>query len=322
METKKKNHLPLSPSSPLEVSVIIPAYTEERWQDLVDSVEGVQKQTRRPKEIILVIDHNPKLLALAKNTFKNVMILENAEDRGVSGSRNTGIKAATGEIIAFVDDDAVAAPDWLEKLIPLYHDPRVIGVGGTIVASWLDTRPDWFPREFDWVVGCTYLGLPETISPVRNLIGCNMSYRKAAFETVGHFRSGIGRIGKHPVGCDETEFCIRLSQLMEDKVFLYQPAARVYHRVSAARRSWRYFQARCYAEGISKARISRMVGKRDSLSTEQAYTISTLPRGILRGLKDGFSRRNLTGFARAGAIIAGLAITVAGYLFGSLTQKG
>jgi cellulose synthase/poly-beta-1,6-N-acetylglucosamine synthase-like glycosyltransferase len=111
-----------------------------------------------------------------------------------------------------MDEDATAAPDWLERLTHGYDSDEVLGVGGTIDPLWLTGRPAWFPAEFDWVVGCTYRGLPETANRVRNLIGCNMSFRREVFQQVGGFRSGIGRIGLRPVGCEETELCIRLNQ--------------------------------------------------------------------------------------------------------------
>ena len=80
------------------------------------------------------------------------------QQRGISGARNSGIAAARGAIIAFLDDDAIAAPDWLEQLLAGYSSPNVLGVGGAIEPQWQGGRPRWFPPEFDWVVGCTYLG--------------------------------------------------------------------------------------------------------------------------------------------------------------------
>src|SRR5688572_14533729 len=135
----------------MKFSVIICAHTEKRWDDLVEAVESVQRQSLPPHQIIVVIDHNPALLERARARFKGVDIIENQEGRGLSGARNTGMARVTGDIMAFIDDDAVAQSDWLEKLAEGYHNETIAGVGGFIEAQWLSGRPHWFPIEFDWV---------------------------------------------------------------------------------------------------------------------------------------------------------------------------
>jgi hypothetical protein len=170
------------------------------------------------------------------------------------------------------------------------------------------------------VVGCTYRGMPRAAAPVRNLIGCNMSFRRYIFDTIGGFRDGMGRVGRQPFGCEETELCIRLRQRWPYAQLRYQPRARVRHHVAAERTGWRYFRARCYAEGRSKAQVARLVGAGDASAAERSYVLRTLPRGIVYGLVDTIARPDSGGLARAGAIVAGLAITTAGYLRGSLAQ--
>ena len=299
-----------------DISVVVCAYTEERWDDLATAVASLQSQTLAPKEIIVVIDHNPRLFARARQEIDGAAVIENSQQRGLSGARNTGIAAAAGSIIAFLDEDAMAMPDWLALLGASYADPRVLGVGGAIVPMWLSGRPGWFPEEFDWVVGCVYRGMPESAAPVRNLIGCNMSFRREVFDEIGGFRNGIGRIGTRPVGCEETELCIRARQRWPRSQLIYQPRAKVYHRVPASRSRWSYFRSRCYAEGLSKALVSRLVGPQDGLASERSYVAHTLPRGVGKGLADALLRGDPAGLARAGAIAGGLALTALGYLIG------
>ena len=117
-------------------------------------------ESARADQIIIVIDHNPALFAHAQNQFLGVTVLENQEQRGLSGARNSGLSVATGDVVAFIDEDAMAAKDWLAQLRTHYHNPAVIGVGGAIGPLWQTQRPGWFPTEFDWVVGCTYRGMP------------------------------------------------------------------------------------------------------------------------------------------------------------------
>jgi glucosyl-dolichyl phosphate glucuronosyltransferase len=306
----------------MNFSIIVCAHTEERWQDLIEAVESVARQTMPPRQIVIAIDHNPALLARARAQFPTATVVENVQERGLNGTRNSGVAAATGEFVAFMDDDAIADPDWLEQLQAAYTAGDIVGVGGKINPLWLSGRPAWFPEEFFWVVGCSYRGLPSETAPVRNLIGCNMSYRRAVIEELGGFRNGIGHVGGRPQGDDETEFCIRLRQTMPQATLLFRPQAQVSHKVPAGRANWGYYRWRCYLEGRSKAQLSRLLGANDSLSSERAYTLKILPSGVWRGLVDSARQRRLAGLGRATAIAAGLAITTFGYGLGRLLLLG
>ncbi|GAC1387696.1 MAG: hypothetical protein NVSMB33_17300 [Ktedonobacteraceae bacterium] len=300
----------------LDISVIICAYTEERWHDLVAAIESIQQQRTSAREIIVVIDHNSALLERVQAYLPGVTALENREKQGLSGARNSGIAVAQGALVAFLDDDAIAEPDWLTWLSYCYTDQRVLGVGGRVEPLWSSQRPAWFPEEFYWVVGCSYRGLPETLAMVRNPYGGCTCYRREMFEIVGGFRNDIGRVGKRPLGCEETELCIRAKQHWPQKIFLYEPRASIQHRIPTSRAHWLYFRSRCYAEGLSKAAVAGYVGAKDGLASERSYVRRTLPQGIARGIIDALGHHDMSGFARAGAIVAGLAVTTTGYLVG------
>ncbi len=304
------------------VSVVICAHTEKRWDDTLAAVESVRCQKRVPKELIIVVDHNQHLFQRIKFALPDTFVTENRERPGLSGGRNTGIAMATSEIVAFLDDDAVAEPDWLTFLVDAYSDPAVAGVGGLTLPRWDSKRPFWFPGEFDWVVGCSYVGMPSHRKPVRNLLGANASFRREIFTNVGGFTSGIGRSSaKLPMGCEETEFCIRIGQRLPGAILVCDNRAVVWHRVTEARSRFSYYRARCYAEGLSKAMVTRSVGTGDGLATERRYVTKTLPLGVVRGLSDLLRGRG-TGPFRAGAIVVGFVTVTAGYAIGSLHRRG
>jgi glucosyl-dolichyl phosphate glucuronosyltransferase len=312
--------LPHVPAAPL-VTVVICAYTEARWDDLLAAIASVRAQRERVAlEIAVVIDHNPALLERLRAIEPDVRLTENVEARGLSGARNSGVRLATGEIVAFMDDDAMADPGWLEALVAAYDDPLVAGAGGTIRPLWETGRPGWWPSEFDWVVGCTYRGMPRQRAVVRNVIGCNMSFRRELLQGLGGFAQGIGRIGTRPLGAEETELSIRLARRWPDHRIVYEPRAAVDHRVPAGRSTFRYFRSRCFAEGLSKAAVSKLVGTSHALAAERGYAVRTLGGGVLRELGSAI-RGERAGFARASAIVAGLAITTAGYVVGAISAR-
>jgi GT2 family glycosyltransferase len=309
-----------SDAEPLSATVVICAYTDERWDDIVASVESACRQSYAARDVVVVVDHNPDLLIRCKERFPNVLVIANAEPAGLAGARNTGVAHADTDVIAFLDDDAQAEPDWLARLMPPYADPDVLGVGGRVEPAWSGSRPRSMPPEFDWVVGCSYVGLPSATAPVRNLIGANMSLRRSVFAVVGGFAAGLGRVRSRPAGCEETELCIRARARHENGRFVYEPGAVVRHRVTLERQSWRYFRARCFAEGRSKAVVASLVGSGPALESEWDYVRHALPHGVGRGLREALAG-DAAGFARAGRILAGLSITTAGYVTGSLTAS-
>ncbi|HLL78181.1 MAG TPA: glycosyltransferase family 2 protein, partial [Ktedonobacteraceae bacterium] len=259
----------------MKISVVICTYTEKRWDTLVAGITSVQQQSMPPHEVIVVVDNNSALAERLRAQFANITIVENVGMRGISTARNVGVALASGDIVAFMDDDAIAEWDWLTQVARHYDDPRVIGVGGNVLPAWTGERPRWFPEEFDWVVGCSYRGLPWQASPVRNFIGCNMSFRREVFPVVKGFQEELGRVKAHPVGCEETDLCIRVGRRWPDKILLYEPQAVVRQVVPASRENWRYFLSRCFFEGRSKAHLAKLVGSRAGLSAERAYALRT-----------------------------------------------
>jgi glucosyl-dolichyl phosphate glucuronosyltransferase len=295
----------------LDFAVVICTYSLERWDRLLEAVRSVQQQTLPPREVIVVIDHNEPLLARAGRELEGVLVVENSEARGLRGARNSGLYAATASCVAFIDDDAEASEEWLALLAAPYEDPDVAGVGGLTQPVWSGGRPEWFPPEFDWIVGGAYRGMPLVRHDVRNLWGGNMSFRRELVVEIGGFRIGYS--------CDDTELCIRLRQRWPTKRFIFVPEATVLHHVGGSRLTVKRFLSRCYFEGGSKAVISKLVGREDGLASERRYVREVVPAGVKHALIDFAWRFDAAGMARAVLIGAGLASAGAGYLMAQVS---
>jgi len=296
-------------------SIIICAYSDQRWPDLNRLIESLRVQTLVPNEIILVIDHNDRLLARAQAAFTDIAVAPNRFGQGASGGRNTGFELSSGEILVLLDDDTVADPTWLENLLRPLSDETVLGTGGYLEPLWEGTKPAWLSGEFNWVVGCSYTGLPTTESRIRNPISANMSVRREVFERAGGFEQALSRLDTGGVvtgTAEETEFCIRALRALPGSSWMFVPDARVMHIVPESRTTWTFYRQRCRLEGASKAILTELAGPSDGLSSERAYLTSVLPRAVVRELSMAF-RGNLDGFRRAGAIVAGLVYTVSAY---------
>lgn len=300
------------------ISAVVCAYTDARRELLDNSIEAILAQLRPDDQLVVVIDYNDELLARVSAQYgSRATVVPNRNSQGICGTRNAGIEASRGEVVAFVDDDAQVQPGWLERLREDYRDPEVTGVGGDAQPVWPAERPAWFPDTFNWVVGCSHEGLPVDRAPVRNLLGCNMSFRRGALDAVGGFNSEIGQVGANLMRCDETELCIRINQQVAAPLLLLDPAVKVRHWVSEDRTTWQYFLRRCFWEGYSKRRLSTMVGPSDALSTERQYTVAVLPKAFARELVAGVRSpgRRLAHLGQSAAIVVGFAATAYGYLY-------
>jgi O-antigen biosynthesis protein len=299
----------------MKVSVVICAFTEERWNDLIEAVASCAAQSRRADEIIVVVDHNRVLLERVRDEMTGVLVTENDLARGLSGARTSGVRRATGDAIAFLDDDAVAQGDWLENLVTPLEDALVAGVGGWIEPWWEGAAAPWFPSTFLWVLGCSYEGLPQSGQSIRNPIGANMALRRRVFDVVGGFTPGIGRLDTVPLGGEETELCLRYSAAVPAERFVMSREAVVRHRVGASRLTWRYFLTRCWAEGLSKSTIARRVGSSVGLSAERTHLRHAIPREFVVGVRS-IPRDPRVAFRRLGMIASGTACAGAGFAWG------
>jgi GT2 family glycosyltransferase len=302
----------------VDISVVVCTYTDRRWDELLAGIAALQAQTLDPREVLVVVDHNPQLLERITHELSGTVPLASDGPPGLAGSRNTGVRAATGSVVAFIDDDAVPELEWLERLADAYDSPDVAGVGGGIDPNWSTGRPAWFPPEFDWVVGCTYRGLPEARATVRNVIGANMSFRREIFEHLEFFH-GLGHANGRSLGGEETDFCIRVLQEFPDRRIVYEPSARVRHYVPPEREQFSYFMQRCYIEGVSKGVLARRVGSGAGLASERSY-VRAIPAAALRALTDGVRKRHPATALGAGAAAAGVGAAASGYAMSRLRR--
>lgn len=305
------------PALILDATVITAAYTDERWPLTIAAVESVLGQTTLPRAIILPVDHNPGLFRrLTEHWSKQatgqagppITVVESRYDGHLGASATTAAEIAETEFLAFLDDDAAAEPDWLERLIAPFDDPTVIAVGGAPVPDYGRPRPGWYPPEFDWVFGCTYVGLPTSAGPILHLIGTTMAVRRRDLLKIG---------GIHSNDHGDMELSHRLLELAPGTKLIYEPAAKVRHHVHHNRLTWSYFWRRCFAVNRSKVTAMRLMGSAGHTRAERAFAARALSRGVLRSIGE-FAHGDPWGLARGAVICAGVALGGAGYAIGTL----
>jgi cellulose synthase/poly-beta-1,6-N-acetylglucosamine synthase-like glycosyltransferase len=317
----------------MSVAVAIPAYTMDRWSLLTKAVASLRAQTVPVDEIVLCIDNNDELLQRARDEWKAsegtpVRVIANLHSEhlsrvsiheaahgtkrrfGAGSARNTAAESVTSEIIAFMDDDAHAEPDWIEALLRVFERPLVVAVGGPPVPDYETARPSWYPGNFDWVFGCAYDGLPTTVSPLRHLIGANMAVRRGAWEAVGGF------VGSD---FDDLNLCMRLTARFGLESVVYTPFAVVHHFVSADRVTWRYFWRRCYFVNRRKVRVLSRIGSAANLVAEREFVIHALTAQARRTVSE-LARGRFGAVRVLAAMIAGISLAGLGHIRGRIDQ--
>jgi glucosyl-dolichyl phosphate glucuronosyltransferase len=247
-----------------QAAVIICAYSLERWPLLCRVLDAVAAQTHPAEDVIVVVDGNRKLYDRAIRQAVAATVVMNRYGGGAAGGRMTGADAARAPVLVFLDDDAIPDPDWLDRLLRPYEDPRVIGTGGRLEPMWETARPRWLPPEYDWIVGCSFDRADRAqYARIRNPIAANMSIRADVFAAAGGMTLALGRSdvdGRVSGTAEETELSIRAGRLYPGGHWVYTPSAHVRHHVPAARGTWRYFRRRCALEGRSKAVVTALIG--------------------------------------------------------------
>src|SRR6056297_2140290 len=245
----------------MRVSVGLCTHTLERYDDCLEAAQSALGQTHDDVELVLVSDGNEAVYEQFESDFgdrDDVLTHCNEANVGLLESRNNGAERATGEVVAFVDDDAVAAEDWAEKLVAAYEaDESREAVGGRMVPAWVAGKPRFLPAEFYWLVGVTNRGFgpdgdPEEAGEVRNTFGSNISFRRDVFLDLGGFEDDIGgRQGEKNLQGGETELCARLQSEYETGVY-YVPDALVAHKIFDYRTDPGWLVDRAFWQGYSK----------------------------------------------------------------------
>lgn len=287
------------------------------------AIDSALNQTATPHEVIVSVDNNPQLAdELASSLPSSVVIVRNQGEPGESATRNVGIAKATGDIVAFLDDDAVAELDWLEKLLELFLNAEVMVAGGQSLPSWESGRaPRWFPTEYEFIIGCTgHLGLMITETrEIRNPAGSNMAVRREAFDKLGGWKRELGR-GQVKTGGGEAELCLRIKGAFPHSLVLHEPSAIVHHKVPRERATLRYVLPYAYHEGIVRAKLRKYALQYTErpLEGEGVYLRRLIDTAIPRRLKQFYRPASL---AQLGVIVANTGLVALGYIRGRLTYR-
>jgi glycosyltransferase involved in cell wall biosynthesis len=256
----------------MNVSAVVCTYSEETYDHFREAIDSIRNQTYTNIEIILVVDGNEELYERVEAEYgylPDVKTHCNEENVGLSASRNNALEYVTGDVVALIDDDAVADERWIEELVSVYKSWDAIAVGGKMTPIWTAGKPRFLPAEFYWLVGVTHKGFAESGEEVRNTFGSNISFRTWVLEELGGFESAVGRQGDKNLQAHETEFCSRMREKYGRGV-IYNADAKVGHKVFDYRIDKRWLLERAFWQGYSKHVMEQIVSE-DASVEESAF---------------------------------------------------
>ncbi|TKX47739.1 glycosyltransferase family 2 protein [Halorubrum sp. SD690R] len=256
----------------MKLSVVVCTYTLDMYEHFCEAADSVLAQTHDDVELVVVVDGVPEVYERVAEDYgyrEDTVIECNDENVGLLTSRNRGAELATGDVVAFIDDDAVADEAWAERLVRAYDEEDAIAAGGKMIPEWVAGKPAYLPEEFYWLIGVTHKGFADGSGEVRNTFGSNISFRADVFEDLGGFDVDIGgRKGDKNLQGGETELCARMHEKYGQGVW-YDPEAEVAHKVFEYRTEFRWLVDRAFWQGYSKRAMESMVN--DGQASEEAF---------------------------------------------------
>lgn len=240
----------------LKVSVIICTYNRVAY--LPRALEALASQTVPCQDFeILLIDNNsrdntPEVCRDFQEKHPELNFRYLVESRqGLSFARNRGIDEAQSDVLIFIDDDAFAAPDYLQNTIRFFEStPDAAAAGGRIYPLFESKRPDWLPDILMSLMSVIDLGDQVRLFKKKFPIGANMSFRRKAIQAYGNFNVKLGRRGDNLEGAEEKDLFLKIIAAGE-KVY-YIPDAIVQHVIPEKRLSFDHFRRQAIGIGYSE----------------------------------------------------------------------
>lgn len=241
------------------LSIIVTSYSMDRVEDLQELLESLRTQSYQRTEIIFVGERDAQLcnrvrIYAESHGVHNLRLFFNDGTPGISPARDLGARQARAELVAFIDDDAIAFPDWAEQLVASFSDETIVGITGPALPLWTDGTNGWFPEELYWIIGCTGWLQADGVRDVRNVWGMNMAFRRDAFTAVG-FSNDIGSVQGRRLHGEEVELSLRVRRQTGRRI-VYNPSVKVMHKVHNRRLTARWIGKTSYWTGYTRRRLN------------------------------------------------------------------
>ncbi len=263
---------------PLSVKASVVICTFNRVDYIRLAVESLTHQTIPTDQFeIIVVDNastdaTPEVIKELLPAISNLKYIYE-DKQGLSHARNRGTKESEGEIVVFLDDDAIAEPEFLEAHLRSFtKDPSPIATGGRIYLRWPIERPRWVPVSQESFYSGLDLGdEPQLLEFPKYPYGANMAIDRKTLVDIGGFSIELGRSGNNLISGEERDLFLRVSQ--SGGLVVYVPDAIVHHCVLEERVQKKWLLRRSFAQGRSAVAMEVVAQGRPPLSRLMPRTL-------------------------------------------------
>jgi GT2 family glycosyltransferase len=258
-------------------SLSVVVCTHQRTRHLAACLAGLAA-LEMPVEVIVVDSASlPPVRELVAEFRDRIPLLDYVylAEPGLSIARNAGLAAARSNLIAFIDDDAVPAPDWADRIVAGFADERVACVGGSCLPAFERPRPPWMSDRLLALAGVSsFGGVAHPVTRSEEFpFGANIAFRRGPIDEVGGFDPDLGRRGSTLLSGEEYAVVTRL--LENGQLVRIEPSAVVHHTVTAERLQAAYYRRRFFWQGVTRARMGGRLRRLGGLLLEvPAYAVS------------------------------------------------
>ena len=271
----------------LRISAVV--CTHDRAHYLRRSLRSLASQTLPEDQFEIVVVDNASAddtASVVSGEFKHLANLRYLLEPklGISRARNTGWRAARADIVACLDDDAIAGPDWLKSILTFFEEghERVGAVGGRIDPIWEAPRPPWLADAL--TPSLTVLDWPGDVRPIRSdewIVAANIAFPRSVLEGIQGFRTDLGRRGSRLLSNEENLARFEIEDL--GLVCYWDPRIAVSHHVHAGRLKRGWLRRRAWWQGVSEAVMRRYrsplsMGSRVWRGTKAIGRVATSPK--------------------------------------------
>lgn len=297
-----------------------------RYKSLVKLLDSIYKQTYGNIEVVIVVDENrllyEKICGYKKDHDERRMlrVIFNPVNIGLSHDRNIGISGSTGDIVAFIDDDAFPGPYWISEIVDTFMENERCGaVVGDVEPLWENDGMKWFPRELYWILSCSYIMTPEDKREVERGFGVDMSFRRDLLVEAGLFNTRLGVTEKRWIGGEDTDMFLKLRDM--GSVVMFNPKAKVYHQINARRIRLKSIIKRSYNGGYSVALLKKIRGYGLKNSTEDSYLKRLILEFYPRSIRSFIGSLSMVALKQMACVAVVIIFESLGYVQGLVTIR-